>query len=190
MIRQEVVHASWKLRDPSNVTLLDATFFDVRDSLLLVSEFDGFASGSFAGGSGANHIERGAKKAYTEMEAAVRYREELRKFPPVIKAEDSFEPPRIKWKGKRLFKGRYQKVMELKDIMKIADAKEISEAKRVYYVKNSIAGTARFVYRHLRARQLRLDNCAHDSCAHNQFRADNLRAEQYACRILCDCVIM
>ena len=86
--QQEVVHASWKLRDPSNIKLLGTTFFDVRDSLLLVSGFDGFVSGSFAGGSGANHIERGAKKAYTVMEAAVRYGEELRKFLPVIKAED------------------------------------------------------------------------------------------------------
>ena len=71
-----------KHRDLSNVSLLDATFFDVRDSLLLETELQAFLKGSFAGGSGANSIERNAKHSATMIDVAHRFSQEIRKCPP------------------------------------------------------------------------------------------------------------
>lgn len=48
----EFLHARWKHRDRMGVSLLDATLFDIRDSLLLESMLDGLAQGSYVVGYG------------------------------------------------------------------------------------------------------------------------------------------
>ena len=53
----EVIHAGWKNRDWMGVSLLDACFFDVRDSLLLESLLDGLQGGSYVVGYGPNQGE-------------------------------------------------------------------------------------------------------------------------------------
>lgn len=54
MNQMEVVHAGWKHRDPIGLNLLDTAEFDVRDAIMLESQFDMFAVGGFSGGSGPN----------------------------------------------------------------------------------------------------------------------------------------
>ena len=136
-----------KHRDPSNVSLLDATFFDVRDSLLLETELQAFLKGAFAGGSGANSIERNAKRSATMIDAAHRFSQEIRECPPNIQSNDGFEPPKIKKRrGKQMFETRYKKVVdELQhEIKVVGDPVQENEGKRIYMVKKGMKGTKEY----------------------------------------------
>ena len=69
---KQVIHAGWVQRDKIGVSLLDACYFHVRDSLVLESEIYQFNFGSFPGSSGPSAAE--------EVNAAEQYGREILDF--------------------------------------------------------------------------------------------------------------
>ena len=73
----EVIHASWKNTKQIGVSLLTCTYFDVRDSLILLSNFEDLHAGCYDGGRGPSHPSLVLRNEVREIEAATRLGQDL-----------------------------------------------------------------------------------------------------------------
>ena len=132
---KQVIHAGWVQRDKIGVSLLDACYFDVRDSLVLESEIYQFNFGSFPGSSGPSAAE--------EVNAAEQYGREILDF-GVNQPGDAmgilcFSHLLTKAKEKQMFLTRMQRANEQKDSMKIQRHYSDNALKKSYSVVSSKA---------------------------------------------------
>ena len=73
----EVIHASWENRGDVGLSLLEATEFDTKDSLILELEISYYPESKTAFGSAPTMVEKSKTKQTLEIEAAAKKEENL-----------------------------------------------------------------------------------------------------------------
>ena len=130
MNQAEVIHAGWVNGDRMGVTLLCSCQFDIRDGVLLESEFDSLEYGSYKGGCGPIQKKRSTSKERREMEASNQIDLDLIDFTFKCHADvdNSCTPPKVKFRSSNsLLVKRKEKAVQEKEKMIIRKFKRVSE---------------------------------------------------------------
>lgn len=104
MNQAEVIHAGWSHCDEANLSMLEATQSDTRDSLLLAAELKAFKTGHSKGGSGPSYASRKQRSHSREIEHAKRSGQEMLDLANdnglLIDSNSSYQPPEKRTKKK------------------------------------------------------------------------------------------
>ena len=76
----EVIHASWENSKETNLSLMDACAFDVKESYELDLQFQEFERGNYRGGTGPSAAQRAKKRSLEQQFQAERYAEQIFAF--------------------------------------------------------------------------------------------------------------
>ena len=154
----EVIHAGWKHRDRMGVSLLDACFFDVRDSLLLESLFEGLANGAYVVGYGPNQGQLEKIRSDKNVRAAEKTGQDILDFGVSQNLQDAkrslftsqnegCNPPKRKknYNEAEMFNKRMAASSTESATLKIRNIKDVSNTKREFAVCSSIKSRTNYV---------------------------------------------
>ena len=75
----EAVHATWKCTQATNITLVDAAYYDIAESIHIERQLEQYKSGLYQGGSGPSAYSRQQQNYQSQKKRAEQYSAELLK---------------------------------------------------------------------------------------------------------------
>lgn len=73
----ESVHSSWKSTQATNITLVDAAYHDIAESIHVERQLEQYKSGGYSGGTGPSAYSRQQKNYRSQMKRAEQYAAEI-----------------------------------------------------------------------------------------------------------------
>ena len=164
----EAVHAGWKNSHEINLSVLNCTYSDVKNSLLLSQHLKEVQSGDYDGGSGPSQHIRLKRKLERDIQIAGRIGRDLVDFnvdmaltPTMVSRTSSLgeeagcEPPKKITSKTKLFSNRLESARTLKYTMKVANIVNVNAEHRLFEISSSESGRSCY--------QVRI--CSQPSCS-------------------------
>ena len=147
----EVVHAGWKHRDRTGVSLLECCYFDIRDSLLTNVHLEELESGCYDAGRGPSQKDRNIKKLNRTIDTAAQLGKDILDFTiasPSISGTkqqlredvEGCNPPKKKINNQKLFQARLDTAKLLELTIKIKNIDKVNKLNRKFIITSSLAG--------------------------------------------------